>query len=109
MFLRPLGTALPGGGQHRTLQDKRFRIGRPAEAVQQALEGVAYQDSLQLLRALLSEAEQSGLHGGGQVTLWGRVHVRLSRYGRITLATRQNLAEGQRASILERPPRPASP
>ena len=84
----------PGGKQEGTLQHKATLILRAAQAVKQALQGIAHQHQIVRLLLAMGQVQQPVMHRVAQVTDF--LHTRLSRYGRITLVIRQMVAKRQR-------------
>jgi len=85
---RPVRHVVPQVEQQRALEQEAIGMRRPAKAVEDALQGEAHQHLVEIHALRLGQSEQARSDGRGNVL----AHSVASRYGRMTLATRQIFA-----------------
>ena len=79
--------------EHRSLQNKLIAVARLAEAVEQALQCVASKNQAEILAITGGDVEEFLANRRRDIPGTARVQASASRYGLITFATRQTLAE----------------
>ena len=72
--------------QQRALEQEMVCVRRDAQTVQQPFQRIAGEHQREVAFFGTGLVEQFGAHGGSNIA---PIHVSASRYGRITLATRQ--------------------
>src|SRR5690606_2920845 len=90
---RPVEGSGPRQKQHRALEHEALAVLGNAEAVENSFDAPTFQEVLEFLVLPPCKIEQSRSIGGGNVADRALAHTIASRYGRMTLATRQILAK----------------
>lgn len=83
----PMRHVIPERKQQRAFQQKAIRVLRLRQAVEDALQRETYQYLIEIDALRLGDVEQAGTNRSRDIA-----HSIASRYGRITLATRQSFA-----------------